>query len=130
MTPAPTAQGLIICERVIVDRDTGNPSCIGIFSHLDSSEFPLQAPSFHTFSSLTNAQGRGIIKLVISDLRDLTTHAEYPFPIEFDDRFGTIHFNLRISDWVYPEAGVYSFELLVDEDLIAQTVVAVQEREV
>jgi hypothetical protein len=129
MTPPPHAQGLLICERVIVDRDTGNPSCIGAFTHLDSTDFPIQSPTFYAFSSLTSGRGSGIMKLTITDLHDLQTLADYPFSIEFDDRFSTIHFNLRIADWVYPWPGSYAFELFVDDDLIAQTTVTIEERE-
>jgi hypothetical protein len=40
MTPKPVAIGLLLCDRVIVDKDSNSPSAIGIFTGLAVESFP------------------------------------------------------------------------------------------
>jgi hypothetical protein len=40
MTPPPVSLSLVICEQVIVDRGTGNPSPINCLTGLIADDFP------------------------------------------------------------------------------------------
>jgi hypothetical protein len=40
LTPKRIAIGLLLCDRVIVDKDTNSPSAIGIFTGLAVEHFP------------------------------------------------------------------------------------------
>lgn len=59
MTPPPMAIALIICEQVIVDHQTRNPSPISIFTGLKVEKFPSPQQQFSVFASLTNGCGMG-----------------------------------------------------------------------
>src|SRR3954452_13477017 len=63
MTPKPIAIGLLLCDRVIVDKDTNSPSAIGIFTGLAVERFPSDPQRFSVLAMLTDAQGDGHGKL-------------------------------------------------------------------
>ena len=128
MTPIPTSQGLLICERVIVEEGTGMPSCVGIFTVLDCDEFPVAAPPFYVFSPLTNSVGRCTIKITVTELEDMNVIVEHQSPFQLYDRLQIAFFHLRLTDVEYTAAGRYEYSLYVDADLIAQTTLLIQER--
>ncbi len=76
MTPPPTAEGLLLCERVIIDRETESPSCIGVFSAMANVELPVDLP-FYVYCSLTDADGEGIITVTVTELSQNEEIAEY-----------------------------------------------------
>ncbi len=59
MTAKPIAIGLLLCDRVIVDKDTYSPSAIGIFTGLAVESFPSDSQRFSVLSVLTHTQGDG-----------------------------------------------------------------------
>jgi hypothetical protein len=65
MTPTPVTLGLMLCGQVIVDKDTNNPSAIGIFTGLAVEKFPSDPYRFSAFAVLTDAQGTGKIRLTV-----------------------------------------------------------------
>lgn len=65
MTPTPIAIGLLLCDRVIVDKDTNSPSAIGIFTGLAVEHFPSDSQRFSVLAVLTDAQGDGRGKLAV-----------------------------------------------------------------
>jgi hypothetical protein len=50
--PSPVVQSLIICDEVIVDRETGKYSLIGVFDRLVAGKFPAKHPKLAIFSEL------------------------------------------------------------------------------
>lgn len=56
MTPKPVAIGLLLCDRTIIDKDTGSPSAIGIFTGLAVDRFPSEPQRFSVLAMLTDAR--------------------------------------------------------------------------
>jgi hypothetical protein len=123
MTPKPIAIGLLLCDRVIVDKDTNSPSAIGIFTGLAVEQFPSDAQRFSVFSVLTDAQGDGQGKLAVHRLNEHWLRQEEIYAtqhtIRFPDRFAVVNFNLRVRTIRFPAAGSYEFVLFVDDDELA-----------
>src|SRR3954465_14500366 len=65
MTPKPVVIGLLLCDRVIVDKDTSSPSAIGIFTGLAVESFPSEPQRFSVLAVLTDAQGEGRGKMTV-----------------------------------------------------------------
>jgi hypothetical protein len=65
VTPKPIAIGLLLCDRVIVDKDTNSPSAIGIFTGLAVEYFPSDPQRFSVLAVLTDTQGNGRGKLTV-----------------------------------------------------------------
>jgi hypothetical protein len=61
MDPRPTALGLTLCDRIIVDQLTGQPSLICIFTGLQADYFPSPPARFAAYAVLTGGAGGGII---------------------------------------------------------------------
>lgn len=128
MTPAPISQGLMLCERVIVEDGTGMPSCIGVFTVFDCDEFPVMVPPFYVFSPLTNAVGRCTMSIIIRELDDLNVITQHESPFELSDRLRIEYFHVRLLNVVFPRAGRFEVSLHADDDMIAQTTLTVEER--
>jgi hypothetical protein len=100
MTPKPIAIGLLLCDRVIVDKDTNSPSAIGIFTGLAFEHFPSDSQRLSVLSVLTNAQGVGRGKLVVYRLNEHWLRQEEIYAtehtIQFPDLSGAAR-NLRLK---------------------------------
>jgi len=68
MVPDPTALALLLCEQVIVDQYSRNPSPISIFTGLAVGQFPSDPQRFSVFAALTDTQGDGRLELRASRL--------------------------------------------------------------
>jgi hypothetical protein len=123
MTPKPIALGLLLCGRVIVDKDTSSPSAIGIFNGLAVVDFPSDSQRFCVLCMLTDAQGDGGGKVTVYRLDEHWLRQEEIYstvhPIRFPDRFSVINFNLRVRTIRFPMSGSYEFVLFVDGDEVA-----------
>ncbi len=123
MTPKPIAIGLLLCDRVIVDKDTSSPSAIGIFTGLAVEGFPSDAQRFSVLSVLTDAQGEGRCKLTVYRLSEHWLRQEEIYAtghtIGFPDRFAVVNFHLRVRTIRFPVAASYEFVLFVDADEVA-----------
>jgi len=123
MTPKPIAIGLLLCDRVIVDKDTNSPSAIGIFTGLAVEHFPSDSQRFSVLAVLTDAQGDGRGKLAVYRLNEHWLRQEEIYATEhtlrFPDRFAVVNFNLRLRTIRFPASGSYEFVLFVDADEVA-----------
>ena len=122
MTPKPVAIGVLLCDRVIVDKDTNSPS-IGIFTGLAVESFPSESQRFSVLAMLTDAQGDGRARVAVYRLDEhwlrqdeiyATEHA-----IRFPDRFAVINFSLRVRTIRFPAPAIYEFVMFVDSDEVA-----------
>ena len=120
MIPDPTALALILCEQVLVDQLSRNPSPINIFTGLAVQGFPSERQRFSVFAALTDSQGDGRLELRAIRLDTGEQFYAQHYPIHFPDRPTVINVNIRVRAVRFPVAGVYEFLLLVDGSLIAQ----------
>src|SRR5947209_2537058 len=123
MTPKPIAIGLLLCDRVIVDKNINSPSAIGIFKGFAVAHSPSDAQRFSVLSVLTDAQGDGLGKLAVYRLNEHWLRQEEIYAtqhtIRFPDRFAVVNFNLRVRTICFPRVGSYEFVLFVDADEVA-----------
>lgn len=64
MVPPPHALALTLCDRVIIEQGTKNPSLIGCFLGRSVEKFPSEPVAFSAFVPLMEGSGRGTIRLV------------------------------------------------------------------
>lgn len=126
MTPPPVAIGLIVCEQVIVDYHTRNPSPISVFTGLAVESFPSPPQRCSVFASLTNGRGDAALRLVVNRLDTGQTVYEQRFPISFPDPLLVVNLNIRVRGIRFPVAGRYEFLLYVDADPVAQRTLRVR----
>ncbi len=120
MTPDPTALALILCEQVIVDHHSHNPSPISIFTGLAVDRFPSAPQRFSVFAALTDSQGEGLLELCCIRLDTGERFYSQRYAVDFPERATIVNVNIRLRTIRFPVAGPYEFLLLVDDHLIAQ----------
>jgi hypothetical protein len=120
MVPDPTALALLLCEQVIVDQYSRNPSPIKIFTGLAVERFPSDPQRFSVFAALTDSEGDGRLELRAIRLDTGDQFYAQQFPVHFPDRATVINVNIRVRNIRFPVAGLYEFLLLVDGSLVAQ----------
>ncbi len=120
MTPPPVAVGLILCDQVIFDLQTRNPSPINIFSGLTVDEFPSEDKKCSVFAALTNGRGNGTIRLVVTSLDSGDVIYEQEDLIRFSHPLVVMNVHVRIRGIRFPVEGRYEFVLYVDSDPVAQ----------
>jgi hypothetical protein len=129
MQPPPQALSLTICERVIIEQGTKNPTLIGLFLTRKVETFPSEPVAFSVFIPLTNGRGTGRIKLVAvrlqTDEQIYLQHGEIAFP----NPLMVVNVHFRVNKIAFPGSGVYAFMLLVDDDVIAERRIEVAQRE-
>jgi hypothetical protein len=125
MIPPPTALGLFLCERVLVDKESGNPSPIGIFTGLAVDQFPSDPQRFSVFSALTDGAGNGNLELAAVRLDTGEQFYSQKHPVHFPDRGIVVNIHVRVRKIVFPSPGWFEMLLLIDNDLIAQRKVRV-----
>ena len=121
MTPPPVALSLMICEQVIVDLHTQNPTPVSIFTGLSVEEFPSPPQRFSIFACLTNGRGEHDLRLVANRLDTGESFYEQRHRIHFPNPLllSNVHIRVR-GDICFPESGRYEFVLYVDSDPVAQ----------
>jgi hypothetical protein len=119
MTPPPVALGLILCEQVIVDQQSQNPSTINIFTGLAVERFPSPAQRFSVFASLTGGRGSGELSLMVNRSDTGAMVYRQRFPIQFANPLVVVNVLIRLRRIRFPVAGQYEFVLSVDSDPVA-----------
>lgn len=120
MTPPPIALGLSLCNLVIIDQDTRNPSLVGLFTGLEVERFPSDPQRFSVFAALSNGRGKGKIELVSTRLDTDEAIYSKTGEVSFPDPLKVVNVRFRIRNIVFPDRGNYEFVLLVDGDMIAR----------
>ena len=118
MDPRPSVVGLTLCDRIIVDQLTGQPSLIGIFTDLRADGFPSPPTRFSAYAVLTGGVGGGIIELRAVHLASGDQVYARRGWIQFPDRTDIVSVLLRTESIVFPSPGFYLFQLVVDGEVI------------
>jgi hypothetical protein len=129
MIPAPEGLSLTLCERVIIEEVTKNPTLVGSFLARKVERFPSEPVAFSVFIPLVGGSGTGTIVLAAVRLETEEQIYSQQGEVRFPDRFAVINVHFRVSKIRFPAPGSYAFMLLVDSDLIAQRRVEVYQPE-
>jgi hypothetical protein len=76
----PTVIGLLVCEQVIVDKDTNNLSTINCFTRRNVKSFPSDPQRFAVVAFMTEAMGEVPIELTVQRLDNLDVINDTRFP--------------------------------------------------
>jgi hypothetical protein len=125
--PPPSPATLWICQQVIVERITNNPSLIGIHTGLRVDGFPSPPQRLSVFASLTDTMGRGRLRLTIDDPATDSEVFSEERTVAFADHHAVVNVHFRIATLRFPSPGRFGFFLFVDDDLVAQRFLRVYE---
>jgi uncharacterized protein DUF6941 len=120
MIPCPRAQGLTLCDYVMREEGTLKVSLVGTFTGMRTDAFPFSPRPFCVFAALTDGLGQGTLELTITHLASDEEIYTLRRPIDFPNRFMDVQVLIRLSEFSFPEEGLYLFSLAVDDDTVAQ----------
>lgn len=127
MMPHPTANGLTLCDNVVIERGTDKVAMVGSFVLIGLQEFPGPAP-FYAVAVLVGGWGNGRMELALTHLdtdEDLFGESS---PIQFTDRLASKTCIFRLEGFDFPTPGTYQVTLSVDGEWVAQKRFRVHQR--
>ena len=118
-TEKPLCFTFLVCDQVITEAVTNKKILVGTFNRIVAPTFPYIHASLTVFVSLTNGRGElpCALKLTGSDpenpVFELQVQLTFPKPTDVIEA----SFNLRILP--FEEPGIYNFQFLVNQEIIA-----------
>jgi hypothetical protein len=128
MNPPPTALGLILCEKFIVEERTRNATLVSTFTKLFADVFPSPSERFALAAVLTGGQGDATLDLVLTQLETGEDTYRMQRQLRFPGRLAEVQIVFHVRDCSFPAPGSYDATLFVDGDPIARRKFAVQQR--
>jgi hypothetical protein len=108
----------MLCDQVIIDRDNGKPTAVGIFTGLASKVFPTLPRQIDAFAVLTDGIGRQTLEVAVTSLSDNEEISIQRIEQEFPDPLRLVNVRFRFRALTFPTSGLYLFELLADGEPI------------
>ena len=120
MTPSPIAVGLILCEKIIVEKRTGNVTLVSTFATLRVDGFPSRPDRIAFSAVLTGGEGEGTVDLVLTHLESDEEAYRMRRMLRFPGRLAEVQIAFHIRDCSFPSPGQYDATLFVDGDPVAR----------
>ena len=117
--PAPIAIGLMLCDQIIIDKDTNKPCLIGVFTGLAVHDFE-EPQRFSVFLCLTNGRGQVELELTGVRLDNGESIFRQTYETSFPSPLSVVNVSIRIRSIQFPAAGWYDFVVRAKGELIAQ----------
>jgi hypothetical protein len=125
----PSALGLMLCDQIIIDRDSMKPSLIGLFTAMVCGQFPSPPRQIEVFADLTDGQGEIDLDLVVTHMETNEQLMTYSMTQEFPTPLHVVRARFRLPAFSFPAAGTYLFELHAAGEVICHRRVNVHQRE-
>lgn len=118
MNRLPDVVGLILCESLDVDVETGVTSLVGIFNSRHFWDFPSPVDQFTVFATLHAGVGEGTMQIVVSRLeteQDIDIYTQW---LSFPERGLFVTLEVQLKKLVFAAPGRYSLTLRFNEQYI------------
>lgn len=122
MIQRPTAAGLLLAEKAVIEEKTRNVTLVNCFGHLTYREFPTPAQQFIAFAVLTDGIGKMTLTLTVARLEDMATLATRSWQATFASPLQHLRFLARAVGITFPVPSRYQVALLADGETVAQRV--------
>jgi hypothetical protein len=120
-TPPPVLLSAIICDRVIIDKRTNQPSIIGAFETVNAFKYPARHSRLAFFCQLTNGHGKVFITIRLVDVQDEEKSLfEQKIEHEFTDVRRVDNLTFNIEGVPFPHPGEYRFQIFAGTTLLSE----------
>jgi hypothetical protein len=120
-TPPPVLLSAIICDRVIIDKRTNQPSIIGAFETVNAFKYPARHSRLAFFCQLTNGHGKVFITIRLVDVQDEEKSLfEQKIEHEFTDVRRVDNLTFNIEGIPFPHPGEYRFQIFAGTTLLSE----------
>ncbi len=100
MAQIPTAIGLLVCEKSVVEEGTKNITLVNCFSIQKVQRVPSEPRQFTVFASLIDGDGEISLEVVVNRLEDGAEMYKRARSLVFDNRLQEVRFIFRESVFV------------------------------
>lgn len=128
MDETPILRQLLICEKIIFEQGTGNPTLINCHSGKIAAGFPADPVPFVVYGLLTDGFGAFTMQLRVLRLDTLDVIFQHSMPMVMMDRLQDAHFVYRMNNLSFPIPGRYEIDLSANGSLIGLTTFSIRER--
>lgn len=128
MDETPVLRQLLLCEKIIFEQGTGNPTLINVHSARKGERFPARLPPFILFGLLTDGSGTFTMQVRVTRLENAEDVYEKSEPLLLTDRLKEVQYLFRFNDIVIPAAGHYQVMLLANGEVLGMTTLAVKQK--
>lgn len=119
MAQVPVAEGVMLCECVVVAEGTRNLTIVNSFSERIVDNIPSEPISFVLVAMLTDGTDEVEIETVITWLEDHDEVYRGSRRLSFLDPLETMSFVVRINNFEFLVPGAYEIALISDNQTIA-----------
>jgi hypothetical protein len=119
MKQLPVAVGMLLCEKIIIEKDTENVTAVNCFHERRVREVPSEPLSFLLYAILTNGKGSITLSVVVQRLQDLAEVVHLDEVYDFKDPLSEFRCTVQLRALVFPSPGAYQVELLADGEFVA-----------
>ena len=119
--PPPVLLSAIICDRVITDKRTNQPSIIGAFETVNAFKYPARHSRLAFFCQLTNGHGKVLITFKLVDVqKEDKPLFEQKIEHEFTDVRRVENLTFNIEGIPFPHPGEYRFQVFAGSTLLSE----------
>jgi hypothetical protein len=108
--PIPTVTAMLLCDQIIVDRETGKKSLIGIFEAMGTFVFPVAVPRISIYVRIVDGFGKYPIKLRLVKLSDESLIQDIDAEINVQDAMHAWELVVNMMGVSLPAPGKYEFQ--------------------
>lgn len=124
MSPAgpgpPELLSILVCDLAYRDTTTGKCYILGTFSRIAAQTFPYTHPRLSVALALTNGHGTAKTELRLVMMATNQPVLAIKDELRFTSPLQVVEGIIDINNVTFPEAGIYSFDLYIDGELIGQ----------
>jgi hypothetical protein len=117
----PIGIAMIICDQILEDKSSGKRSLIGLFSTVQCGSFPATLQKLCVFVTVTQLCGNVSLILKCSNETCEDPIVAVPGNINSSDPNAILELGFEFDKFSFPRPGIYTFELLWEQELILQT---------
>jgi hypothetical protein len=119
--PPPVLLSVIICERVIIDRISNQPSIIGAFETISAPAYPARHARLAFFCQLTNGRGKTKVSVKLIDVEEKDKPLfQGSVDQEFSDIRQVANLTFDIGGIVFPHPGEYRFQIYAGTEFLGE----------
>lgn len=107
---------LLLCESIIIEKDTNKLSLIGLFDKITANKLPIPYPKFAILSRIEEGKGQHDHKITIKHSESNAVVAQLPGKINFGDS-GRSQYIGNFIGVQFNEFGKYIIEIYINDKL-------------
>src|SRR5271163_3906976 len=113
MIKKPVGVALKVCEKAVIEKNTGNVTLVNCLRRLRiNKRFPAKAPSLFAFVTVTDALGSCEMEMVVNQLATMDKLASRKWDKEFSEPLREQWFLVPLGPFEIPSAGRYEVALM------------------